>query len=203
MATSSAGDGTSGGSGAAEGSASGGGMLLATSGPYTPRMFSVPPEGGLIGRSRKCRISLLHDCEVSHNHAVIEAAQGGVLCIRDVGSTFGTYLNDKRLSEPKRPSEPHKLKAYDSIKVGQTSLRWRPIELIEAAVAVAVPAALNAEEWEARLRPAASLRPDDVTALVEAIALQESSVRPAPLPKINPSLTLRCRALRTAQIALR
>ena len=28
----------------------------------------------------------------------------GVLCIRDVGSTFGTYLNDKRLSEPKRAS---------------------------------------------------------------------------------------------------
>ena len=117
---------------------SSGGMLLATSGPYTPRMFSVPPSGGLIGRSRKCRISLLHDCEVSHNHAVIEPAQGGFLCIRDVGSTFGTFLNEKRLSEPKRASEPNKLKAYDSIKVGQTSLRWRPIELIEAAVAVAI-----------------------------------------------------------------
>ena len=76
------------------------GMLLATSGPYTPRMFSVLPSGGLIGRSRKCQISLLHDCEVSHNHAVIEPAQGGILCIRDVGSTFGTYdpyLNDKRV----------------------------------------------------------------------------------------------------------
>jgi pSer/pThr/pTyr-binding forkhead associated (FHA) protein len=72
-------------------------MLLATSGPYTPRTFSVLPSGGLIGRSRKCQISLLHDCEVSHNHAVIEPAQGGTLCIRDVGSTFGTYLNDKRV----------------------------------------------------------------------------------------------------------
>ena len=90
------------------------GTLLATSGPYSECMFSVGPTGGLIGRSRKCassapphppftafsaaaerrcRISLLHDCEVSHNHAVIES-HGGQLCLRDVGSTFGTYLND-------------------------------------------------------------------------------------------------------------
>ena len=96
-------------------SGSRGGMLLATSGPYTPRIFKVPPEGGLIGRSRKCQISLLHDCEVSHNHAKIEPGQGGVLCIHDVGSTFGTYLNDKRLSEPKRASDAHKLKPCDSI----------------------------------------------------------------------------------------
>ena len=141
-------------------------MLLATSGPYTPRIFIVPPGGGLLGRSRKCAISLLHDCEVSHNHAVIELAQGGVLCIRDVGSTFGTYLNDKRLSEPKRASEPHKLKAYDSIKVGQTSLRWRPIELIEAAVAVAMPMPLHAGVWERRLRETAALRPSDVEVLL-------------------------------------
>jgi len=174
--------------GAASKSENNGGMLLATSGPYTPRIFSVPPEGGLIGRSRKCRISLLHDCEVSHNHAVIEPAQGGVLCIRDVGSTFGTYLNDKRLSEPKRASEPHKLKAYDSIKVGQTSLRWRPIELIEGAVAVAVPAALHAGEWEARLQPSASLRPDDVTSIVDAIASQENSVRaPTQATQLTPA----------------
>ena len=95
----------------------------------------MPPGGGLLGRSRKCAISLLHDCEVSHNHAVIEPAQGGVLCIRDVGSTFGTYLNDKRLSEPKRASDAYKLKPCDSIKVGQTSLRWRPIEDIRRALA--------------------------------------------------------------------
>ena len=88
----------------------------------------------MIGRSRKCRISLLHDCEVSHNHAVMDV-QGGALYIRDVGSTFGTYLNDKRLSEPKRASDAYKLKPCDSIKVGQTSLRWRPIESIESATA--------------------------------------------------------------------
>ena len=69
------------------------GCLLAISGPYTERIFTVGFSGGLIGRSRKCAISLLHDCEVSHNHAVIES-HGGQLCLRDVGSTFGTYLND-------------------------------------------------------------------------------------------------------------
>ena len=117
------------------------GYFLTTSGPYSERVFPVGQAGGLIGRSRKCCISLLHDCEVSHNHAVMDV-QGGALYIRDVGSTFGTYLNDKRLSEPKRASDAYKLKPCDSIKVGQTSLRWRPIESIESAVAAFVPRAL-------------------------------------------------------------
>ena len=34
------------------------GTLLATSGPYVDRAFTVGPEGGLIGRSRKCLASL-------------------------------------------------------------------------------------------------------------------------------------------------
>ena len=148
-------------------------MLLATSGPYTPRTFSVLPSGGLIGRSRKCQISLLHDCEVSHNHAVIEPAQGGTLCIRDVGSTFGTYLNDKRLSEPKRASKPHKLKACDSIKVGQTSLRWRPIELIKSAVAVAIPESPRPpSDWLSQLQERKALLPDEWSELAKALERQ-------------------------------
>ena len=128
------------------------GYFLTTSGPYSERVFPVGQAGGLIGRSRKCCISLLHDCEVSHNHAVMDV-QGGALYIRDVGSTFGTYLNDKRLSEPKRASDAYKLKPCDSIKVGQTSLRWRPIESIESAVAAFVPRALPypSDQLEAQL----------------------------------------------------
>ena len=90
------------------------------------------------GRSRKCTLSLLHDCEVSHNHALVEVVRGH-LCIRDVGSTFGTYLNDKRLSEPKRASEAHKLKPCDCIKVGQTCLRWRPAQVLRSSFDVSVP----------------------------------------------------------------
>jgi hypothetical protein len=116
--------------------------------------MQVGPAGGLIGRSRKCTISLLHDCEVSHNHALLELFHGH-LCIRDVGSTFGTYLNDKRLSEPKRASEAHKLKPCDAIKVGQTSLRWRPLPVIRATLAVSVPASVRllAEQCAALCEP--------------------------------------------------
>ena len=161
-------------------------MLLATSGPYTPRTFTVPPAGGLIGRSRKCRISLLHDCEVSHNHAVIELDKGGVLCIRDVGSTFGTYLNDKRLSEPKRASDPHKLKAYDSIKVGQTSLRWRPIELIERSVVVAIPEAPRPPFETLSLVQKDVLLPEEWCCPRRLLGLHldpQSRQRPRPLPQ--------------------
>ena len=86
-------------------------------------------------------------------HDAVAFEQGGALYIRDVGSTFGTYLNDKRLSEPKRASDAYKLKPCDSIKVGQTSLRWRPIESIESAVAAFVPRALPypSDQLEAQL----------------------------------------------------
>ena len=56
------------------------GILLAISGPYAERNFQIPDAGGLIGRSRKCTLSLLHDCEVSHNHALLEVVRGH-LCI--------------------------------------------------------------------------------------------------------------------------
>ena len=156
------------------------GCLLAISGPYTERIFTVGFSGGLIGRSRKCAISLLHDCEVSHNHAVIELING-VLCIHDVGSTFGTYLNDKRLSEPKRASDAYKLKPCDSIKVGQTSLRWRPIGDIRRALMVCVPQPCGLpHELLLRLPPAA-LSSDDENALRSALAalyVQHAEVRP-------------------------
>jgi len=170
------------------------GILLATSGPYTERMFQTGPSGGLIGRSRKCKISLLHDCEVSHNHAIIEL-QRGALCIRDVGSTFGTYLNDKRLSEPKRASESHKLKPCDSIKVGQTSLRWWPISSIRCAASVTIPHVLApANEYLSRV-PAALLPADDHHELSRVLHLQHvqnehvwaaicRSVTPVDLPQL-------------------
>ena len=69
-----------------------------------------------------------------------------MLCVSDVGSTFGTYLNGKRLSEPKRASEPFKLKPQDCISVGQTSLRWQPIEA-EPPRDAAVRAALSDSLW--------------------------------------------------------
>jgi hypothetical protein len=156
------------------------GCLLAISGPYTERIFTVGFSGGLIGRSRKCAISLLHDCEVSHNHAVIELIDG-VLCIRDVGSTFGTYLNDKRLSEPKRASEAYKLKPCDSIKVGQTSLRWRPIGDIRRALVVCVPQPCGfPHDVLLRLPPAALSSEDQAQLLTTLTALhvQHAEVPP-------------------------
>ena len=160
------------------------GCLLAISGPYTERIFTVGFSGGLIGRSRKCAISLLHDCEVSHNHAVIELING-VLCIRDVGSTFGTYLNDKRLSEPKRASEAYKLKPCDSIKVGQTSLRWRPIGDIRRALMVCVPQPCGFPHDVLLRLPPATLSSDDqghLLSTLTALYVQHMEVLPHPAP---------------------
>ena len=171
------------------------GCLLAISGPYTERIFTVGFSGGLIGRSRKCAISLLHDCEVSHNHAVIELING-VLCIRDVGSTFGTYLNDKRLSEPKRASDAYKLKPCDSIKVGQTSLRWRPIGDIRRALMVCVPQPCGFPHEVLLRLPPATLSSDDQGALLStltALYVQHAEVLPHPAPSHTHPLCVRLR----------
>lgn len=163
------------------------GCLLAISGPYTERIFTVGFIGGLIGRSRKCAISLLHDCEVSHNHAVIELIND-VLCIRDVGSTFGTYLNDKRLSEPKRASDAYKLKPCDSIKVGQTSLRWRPIGDIRRALMVCVPQPCGFPHDVLLRLPPATLSSDEqghLLSTLTALYVQHAEVLPHPAPPLT------------------
>ena len=105
-----------------------------------------------------------------------------------MGSTFGTYLNDKRLSEPKRASEPYKLKAYDSIKVGQTSLRWRPIDDIRRALAVCVPQPCgHPREFVERLPPMV-FAPDERNALMETlVALYVQACR-TPTPPPTPSV---------------
>ena len=48
-------------------------------------------------------------------HAQLDVDHARNLVIRDVGSTFGTYLNDKRLSNSKRLSGAFKLKPADAI----------------------------------------------------------------------------------------
>ena len=163
---------------------------------WSQRMFTVGSSGGLIGRSRKCAISLLHDCEVSHNHAVIEL-QCGAYCIRDVGSTLGTYLNDKRLSEPKRASESHKLKPCDSIKVGQTSLRWWPISSITCAASVTIPYVLSQPADYLSRVPAAVLPAEDHEALSRALTMQRGQVGDPP-PRPRPPQPTRGGSLRPA-----
>ncbi len=84
--------------------------LLLTSG----RRLMLPPEGGIIGRSRDCAV-VLEDSGVSRRHAELRPAGEG-WTVADLGSTNGVLLNGRAL----RGAQP--LSPGDRIELGSTQL---------------------------------------------------------------------------------
>jgi hypothetical protein len=74
-------------------------------------------EGGLtIGRSSSSQISVA-DAFVSHMHARV-FRRGQFFFIQDLGSTNGTFVNDRRIAEDTQ------LKVHDEVRLGETVLRY-------------------------------------------------------------------------------
>ena len=67
-----------------------------------------------IGRDRGCELALA-DAEVSRRHARLET-QGGIVFLRDLESSNGTFLNGRRLDDAVE------LREGDEIDVGTTRL---------------------------------------------------------------------------------
>jgi hypothetical protein len=70
-----------------------------------------------IGRGHQNDIAIATDEYASARHARFEPRQDGV-CVQDLGSTNGTYLNGTRLDRPRR------LARGDIVRVGETDLRY-------------------------------------------------------------------------------
>ncbi|KAI8366338.1 SMAD/FHA domain-containing protein [Choanephora cucurbitarum] len=100
--------------------------LVVKSSPfYQPGQVVLADANGLsVGRDRSwdCRLRL-PEMIVSKYHAMIfwdpKLKQ---FCLIDNGSQHGTFLNDKRLSEPKQSSLPMPLDHLDRIRIGSTEL---------------------------------------------------------------------------------
>jgi pSer/pThr/pTyr-binding forkhead associated (FHA) protein len=71
----------------------------------------------IIGRDEKCHV-ILDDTYVSQVHARIFAKDGAYM-VEDLGSTNGTYLNRRRITEPTE------VQRGDRIKIGVTVLEMR------------------------------------------------------------------------------
>ena len=79
---------------------------------------SRPLDGNLqIGRADACQIKI-DDTYVSAFHARIFSRDGGWY-VEDLGSTNGTYLNQKRVTSPVE------LQAGDRLRVGKTTMELR------------------------------------------------------------------------------
>jgi hypothetical protein len=75
-------------------------------------------EGGMtIGRSEASGISVPGDQFASHMHARI-MRRGAYHFVEDLGSTNGTFLNDRRIETEAQ------LKVHDALRIGQTVLRY-------------------------------------------------------------------------------
>jgi pSer/pThr/pTyr-binding forkhead associated (FHA) protein len=70
-----------------------------------------------IGRAGACQIKL-PDTYVSSFHARIFRRDGGWF-VEDLGSTNGTYLNQRRVTSPAE------LRAGDRLRIGKTTLELR------------------------------------------------------------------------------
>jgi pSer/pThr/pTyr-binding forkhead associated (FHA) protein len=84
------------------------------------KVDTVRLDGGAawqIGRAEACQIQL-SDTYVSSFHARIFRRDGGWF-VEDLGSTNGTYLNQRRLTAPSE------LRAGDKVKLGKTTLELR------------------------------------------------------------------------------
>lgn len=81
-----------------------------------PRTYRLS-DGLEIGRAEACKVRL-DDTYASQHHAKLSTHDGAWM-LEDLGSTNGTYLNDRRVSAP---AEVH---AGDVVKIGKTVLELR------------------------------------------------------------------------------
>jgi hypothetical protein len=91
--------------------------LVVESSPSLPAGREIPLGGGIsIGRSEAADISI-SDQFVSHMHARV-TRRGAYHFVVDLGSTNGTFLNDRRIESDAQ------LKVRDSLRIGQSILRY-------------------------------------------------------------------------------
>lgn len=91
------------------------GRLLIVQGPGQGRAFNLNVPSLLLGRSAECTIVLSDDLSVSRQHARF-TFHGYQLVVEDLGSSYGTYVNGQRITQP-TPLRPG-----DTIHAGQTTL---------------------------------------------------------------------------------
>ena len=95
-------------------------------GPELGRRATLGRGAFQIGRSSKNELPIDQE-SVSRHHARITHSQARAYAIEDLGSTNGTYVNDEKVGQEKRP-----LKDGDQIRVGRSILKFMTGTNLEA-----------------------------------------------------------------------
>jgi len=86
-------------------------VLVVVAGQASGQVFNVLPGRMIIGRAKTVEI-LIRDESISRRHAELEWQVGGLLQIRDLGSTNGVWVNDNKVEE-------QGLREGDMIRIGE------------------------------------------------------------------------------------
>jgi hypothetical protein len=79
------------------------------------RRLTLPPAGGVVGRSRECDV-VLEDTGVSRRHAELRRGEGGGWIVTDLGSTNGVRVNGRQVRGSAR------LAPGDRLQLGSTEV---------------------------------------------------------------------------------
>jgi hypothetical protein len=93
------------------------GWLVPLQGPQRGELFTLSPNSS-IGTEPTCTVCL-NDKFMSSKHAEIKA-EGGLWVLKDLGSTNGTYVNNKRVDK-------HELVDNDFIKFGSALVKFKSL----------------------------------------------------------------------------
>lgn len=91
------------------------GWIVPIDGPQRGELYTLSPHS-VIGTDPTCQVVLM-DQYMSSRHAEIKA-EGGTWILRDLGSTNGTYVNDRRVDQ-------HELVDNDFVKFGQSIAKFK------------------------------------------------------------------------------
>jgi len=94
--------------------------LVLKEGPKAGEVFEITGDECIIGRGQQCNIRIL-DPSVSRIHATVFHNPDGSYSIKDNGSSYGTYINDQRITAAQLTH-----KAY--LKFGTAVLEFRQYE---------------------------------------------------------------------------
>jgi hypothetical protein len=119
--------------------------LTVTSGAGAPREIEVTGERFVIGRDESADLTLGDDEEVSRQHAAVLRLADGRLEIEDLGSTNGTFVDERRIAAPTA------LSGGEEIRIGTTVL---VAEAATAETRVAPPPAPAPVPPPAQMAPA-------------------------------------------------
>jgi hypothetical protein len=148
-------------------------------GRHGPELVILEAERATIGRGPSNSVPVPWDSTVSNLHAVLERYPAG-WCVRDVGSSNGTFLNGERVVAERR------LRPNDEITVGATRLVFRvrdAPEVVDTTGADGPPALTRREKdilvalCRPMLGPDAFARPATVKQLAEGFVVSEAAVK--------------------------